>query len=193
MATINYDAIAQELKRGLIDNENTAAHLCMDKPMLLKELYTLAFGGPRQTGKTKWMIEHLIRDPDSRLIALNLTMREAIIQQLSAYARLDENREGDEPRPDAIWHAGGIGWVQVHKETAELIRKDPRVVEQAMLRIITVPMLRTMINQDTVLPINISQIFIDQRVQAFQLIRASKYYTWLAKVSDKPILTWLID
>lgn len=193
MAAVNYDAIAQELKRGLVANETTAACLGIDKPMVLKELYTLAFGGPRQTGKTKWMIESLIRDPDSRLVALNLTMREAIIKQLSAYASLDENRENGEPRPDAIWHAGGDGWIPVHKETADLIRKDPRVVEQAMCRIITAPMLRTMINQNNTPPIDISQIFIDQRVQAFHLIRASKYYTWLAKVSDKHILTWLID
>lgn len=193
MAAINYDAIAQELKRGLVANETTAACLGHDKPMTLKELYTLAFGGPRQTGKTKWMIESLIRDPDSRLVALNLTMREAIIQQLSAYASLGENCDNGEPRPDAIWHAGGDGWIPVHKETAELIRKDPRVVEQAMCRIITAPMLRTMVNNTDVVPINISQIFIDQRVQVFHLIRMSKYYTWLAKISDKHILTWLID
>ena len=194
MAAINYDAIAQELKRGLVKPDDHIA-MCLgpNKETVLRELFTLGMGGPRQTGKTKWMIESLIRDPNSRLIALNTTMREAIINQLSAYSSLDQNREGDKPRPDAIWHAGGIGWVPIHEEAAELIRNDPDIVEQAKCRIVTAHTLRDLINNIDVAPINISQIFIDQRIQVFHLIRMSKYYTWLAKISDKHILTWLID
>lgn len=194
MAAINYDAIAQELKRGLVKpDSNIAMGLGPNKETVLRELFTLGMGGPRQTGKTKWIIESLIRDPNSRLIALNTTMREAIITQLSAYSSLDQNREGDKPQPDAIWHCGGIGWVPIHEEAAELIRNDPEVVEQAKCRIVAARTLRDLINKDETFPIGISQVFIDQRLQVCSLIRLAKYYTWLAKQSDEYTLTWLID
>lgn len=194
MAAVNYDAIAQELKRGLVKPDSGIA-MCLgpDKETVLRELFTLGIGGPRQTGKTKWLIESLIRDPNSRLIALNTTMRDALIIQLSAYASLDQNREGDKPKPDSIWHSGGAGWVPIHKEAAELIRNDPDVVEQAKCRVVTAHTLRTLINKGEDFPIAISQVFIDQRVQVYNLIRPAKYYTWLAKQSDGYALTWLID
>jgi hypothetical protein len=194
MAAINYDAIAQELKRGLVDPDVAGPIDCLalDKPMALKEFFTLGIGGPRQTGKTKWMIESLIRDPLSRLVVLNLSLQEAAVNYLSMYASLDENTQDGKKVSDSIW-IPGTGWVPIHPEAAVMIRQNPNVIEEAKCRIITAHMLRDMISKEKVSKDDIRQIFIDHRIQTFHLIRHSKYYTWLAKKSDNYVLTWLID
>lgn len=185
MAAINYDAIAKELKRGLVGAEEHIAKLgIIDKPMALKEFYTLGMSGPRQTGKTRWIVENLIRDPQSLLVVLNRTQRDVADRHVRLYANCDG-------RDKLVWYPGGL--VVVPDDLVELIRQDPDVVYKAIQRIVTVPELLTRVLDPESAPINHTQVFIDGRVQAFHALRYSKYYTWLAKKSDNYVLTWLID
>lgn len=201
MAAVNYDAIAQELKLGMSDNDRTIANLGCDKPMALKELYTLSMGGPRQSGKTKWITENLIRDPNARAIVINSGLENSLINYINCYYHLT---------PDNKIPVAG-GWTTVPDDVAQIIRVNPQVIESIKYRVITATALNFALNHVGHPPVDswwlvkndsnqpdqkdadIVQIFIDGRVQVFNLIRCSKYYTWLAKLSDKHILTWLID
>lgn len=189
MATINYDAIAQELKRGLIDNENIAARMGGDKPTILKELYTLTFGGPRQTGKTKWIVEQMIRDPNTRTVVINKGSQEQIARRIRSYEDMDEN--------NMIMLFGTP--YKVPDDLADLIRRDPLRLRVVSGNVITSVMLNNIFNlfdkdveKEKKLP-NINQMFFDGQVQIFNRIRMNKYYTWLAARTDGYALTWLID
>lgn len=191
MAAVNYDAIAQELKRGLTDNKRSAEHIGItnDKPMILKQLYTLAFGGPRQTGKTTWIIEQVIRDVNTRVVVINTMLQDDMVRRIRNY----ENLDADNTIPMAD------GRYKVPDDLAELIRKDPLRLRVATGTIMTAAQLNSLFKlfdndpeKEKLLP-DIVQVFIDGRVQIFNAVRHSKYYTWLAKRTNGYALTWLID
>lgn len=188
MAAVNYDAIAQELRNGIVNNEREVARLNIDKPMVLKEFYTLSMGGPRQTGKTTWIAECLIRDTNARAVVINTTLQDELLQRIRNYQNLDDN--------NTIPVFGGR--YKVPDDLAELIRKDPLRIHVAG-NVLTSTQLKDLFSlfdndpdKEKLLP-DVTQVFIDGRMQTFNKIRMSKYYTWLAKRTDGYALTWLID
>jgi hypothetical protein len=183
MAAINYDAIAQELKRGLVDNERAAACLGGNKPTVLKELYTLSMGGPRQTGKTKWIVEGLIRDPNARAVVINKTMEESFLNYVRRYHHLTPDNKIPTPG----------GWVSVPADVAKIIRKNPQAVAIAGCNVLTARRFNEIIAMDLEDRELLTQIFIDESASVFNVMRRNKYYTWLAKLTGKYTLTWLIN
>lgn len=187
MAAINYDAIAQELEGHLEYSKEYAEKLGLtsDKPMMLKEFYTLGITVTRQSGKTKWLIENLIRHPGARLITINDSLREEVRNLLDAFSHVDDN--------DQCPLIPG-GRLTIPADVARLIRNSgPALIDHASTRVLTAKQLKKAIDNDFGLLAEVDRIYIDGRVQIFNTIRYSKYYTWLAKLSDKPILTWLIN
>lgn len=187
MATVNYDAIAQELKRGLVDSEAAAARMGGDKPMALKELYTLSMSGPRQTGKTKWIVEQMIRDTNTRVVVINKSSQKEITDRIRSYKAMDDN--------NMIMVSGNQ--YKVPDDLAALIRRDPlRLNVINVLTSIELISIFKLFDKDPekekLLP-NISQVIFDGRTQICHRIRMSKYYTWLAERTDGYALTWLID
>lgn len=187
MAAINYDAIAQELEKQLEHSSEYAKKLGLetDKPMMLKEFYTLGINTPRQSGKTKWLIENLIRYPCSRLITINDSLQEEALHYLSLYRDVDDNNT-------CPLMPGGR--LEIPNDVAQRIRHNgPGIIDHASARILTSKQLKKAIDNDFGFLVEVDRIYIDGRVQIFNKLRYSKYYTWLAKVSDKHILTWLIN
>lgn len=188
MATIiNFDAIAQELENSLTVAEETATKLGVvaDRPMMLKEHYTLGVTAPRQMGKTKWLVESLIRHHDARLITINDNLQDMAIAMVDRYRCLNEKSQLVFPGNEGVDIPPDIIGILRHNGT--------EILDQVTTRILTARQLKKAIDNDLGLIADVGRIYIDGRVQIFNTIRYSKYYTWLAKLSDKPIVTWLID
>lgn len=187
MAAVNFDAIAQELERPLVNAAEIAAKMGTgrDVGMMLKELYTLGLTAPRQTGKGKWLIECLIRHPTARLIVINEELRKEAVSMLDHYRRLNSDNQFVLP--------GGAG-IDLPPDIVEAVNTGgPQYLDQVELRILTMKQLKRAVDNDLGLIADVDRIYFDGRVQIFNTIRYSKYYTWLAKLSSKPIVTWLID
>lgn len=187
MATVNFDVIAQELERPLAYAKETAEKMGYnrDPAMMLKELYTLGLSTSRQTGKGKWLIECLIRHPAARLITINKGLHKSAVAMLNHYRCLNSDNQFVLP--------GGAG-VDLPPDIVEAILKGgPQYLDQVEARIMTTKQLKIAIDNNLGFTDPVDRIYFDGRVQIFNTIRYSKYYTWLAKLSNKPTVTWLID
>lgn len=185
MTTVNYDVIVQELERSICNAETLRHCFPQDKPMLLKELYTLGFAVSRQNGKTRWLIENLMRKPDAYLIVINDTMREEIANRLTHYLAVDNDNKAPLVPGERI---------PIDADLGEAIRAGgPEFIDGVLARVQTSFQLKRAIDYDLRLIHDVERIYFDGRVQIFDRIRIAKYYTWLAKISNKHITTWLID
>ncbi|EAL73810.1 hypothetical protein DDB_G0267284 [Dictyostelium discoideum AX4] len=59
---------------------SAANNLGGTKACHLRELFTIGFSGSRQTGKTRWLIEYAIRNPNVLVVVFNLYFKRALLQ-----------------------------------------------------------------------------------------------------------------
>ncbi|QXO11013.1 hypothetical protein pEaSNUABM54_00187 [Erwinia phage pEa_SNUABM_54] len=69
MAHVDYNVVVQELLKGLAPLDSPIVKAaCMTRAAQLSEYRTIRFGGGRQTGKTKAVIDIAAKSPDTTLI-----------------------------------------------------------------------------------------------------------------------------
>jgi hypothetical protein len=99
---INYDAVVQELIKGIQinDNHDMAPRLGLDKTdwRYYSELRTVGFSVPRQLGASGWLVNQFIRHPlgEALVVVANRPMRQLFL------TRLDERDAFKHSRPHVI-------------------------------------------------------------------------------------------
>lgn len=69
MTHVNYNVVVQELLKGVVPLDSLIVRAaCMSRAAQLSEYRTVRFGGCRQTGKTKVVIDIAAKSPDTTLI-----------------------------------------------------------------------------------------------------------------------------
>jgi len=180
-----YDVIVQELEKLLQQSDKIdKPAFSHDKPMELKEFYTVHFGGPRQSGKTRTLLEMLIRNPNGILATVNDTLKQNVLAMARHYA--DVNDEGEV-------NTGFGDTYKIRRDLVGIINSYANLVENITERTVTHSNLLRMVANDERFSHPLSRVMIDCNKQCFSLMRYSKYYTWLAKQSAGYTSTWMVD
>lgn len=184
---INYDAIVQELEKGLALSVNHSLN-CLgifEKSDQLKELFTVGMRLPRQTGLTRFIVESMIKNPDSLTVVLNETMKNFFVDILKHMVSAAKS--------DGTVSVRGVFMYPQTKEITDLINGFPDVLDNIESRIITIRQLHSHIKNRTEFKKPFSRIYLDHGTSIFTSIRSKKYYDWLANQSDNHISTWVIN
>jgi hypothetical protein len=160
--------IVQELEHGIEINRDRSTLLTMNssKEAALREFYTIGFRGPRQLGKTNWMIRYVDEHPNSLVVLPNDFLVEEFIYKLTT---------------------GDLGPFSLDEYTPH----DAEHYEPLM--VITTTKLKNMIADKTILPARPKRVIVDNAAIAFNTIRINKYYEWLALQEEEAIMSVLID
>lgn len=165
---LNWKAIVQELERGIEMNRRNKTHLNCggSKPMQLRQFFTIGIKGPRQSGKTIWIMRYIAEHPAALVVMANDEMRDQFIQHAST---------------------GEFAF------SGKLEDYTPVSAEILDRMVITAKELNQLIKDGTVLSAKPSRMIIDESYWVFNNVRIAKYYDWLGKQSDDYIDTIMID
>jgi hypothetical protein len=188
MTTINYNAIVQEFEKALAVSNNTFGNDLIFKPekhRLLKELHTVGLTLPRQMGTTMFIIEELIKDPNSYFVNVNndyLSLSFSILKEMVRAANCNEKVS-----------IRGQVYFDLKQDIKESILNQPSLLNNFKERLLTSKTLGTLIKDDIPISKNVSRIYFDGSVPIFKTIKRIKYYEWLSRQTDKCVQTWLIN
>jgi len=165
---LNWKAIVQELERGIERIRQDKIHLRYGgtKPMQLREFFTIGVKGPRQSGKSIWIMRYIAEHPAALVVMANDALRDEFIRcastgDLAFYGKLEDY--------------------------------TPMSAEALDRMVVTAKELNQMIKADEKLAARPSRVIIDGAYWIFNNIRITKYYEWLGKQSDDYIDSIMID
>lgn len=187
---INYDALVQELEKGLSLTQNTSAYnlipgLEMSKDMVLREYYTVGFTLPRQTGSSFFILKEMIKDPQSTCVFVSeslMNLQLAILKEIISAAK--ENRDIS---------IRGVTYMPMDPGLKKLVLDQPDLLNSMRKRCGTTRWLFKMIDSKEKFLEGMSKIYLDGSSAIFNQVRRKKYYTWLAEHSEDCIQTWVIN
>lgn len=162
--TIDYDAIVQALKDRIEHVELKFGRfmgLSSYDPTYLKELRTLGFYAPRQSGRSIWVMNEMTKNPKTIVITVNRDIRNHLVL-----------RQCQGPTP----------------QNPTVIKAD---LESINKRVMTIQDFRTMMGErgataDTTdlnsfeFPVAFDTIIFDDSHAIFDRLRKGKVYTWLS-------------
>jgi len=165
---LNWKAIVQELERGIDQIRKNKHHLRCGgtKPMQLREFFTIGVKGPRQSGKSVWIMRYIAEHPAALVVMPNDSLRDEFIQRAST---------------------GEFAF------SVKLEDYTPMSAEALDRMVITAKELNKMIKADEKLAAKPSRVIIDGAYWIFNNVRITKYYEWLGKQSDDYIDSIMID
>lgn len=165
---LDWKAIVQELERGVEIIRMNKTHLRCggSKATKLREFFTIGVKGPRQSGKTVWIMRYIAEHPAALVVVPNNDSRTEFIRRASS------------------------GMMNI---SGKLENYAPIPADTLSCMVITAHELNKLIKDETVLTAKPSRVIIDGAYQIFNKVRAGKYYEWLGSQSDYYINTIMVD
>jgi hypothetical protein len=187
---INYDAIVQELEKGLTHSEEMSGPCLglkelMPKHVALREYYTVGMHLPRQTGTTQLVINELIKNPNATCVFVSeicSTMALNTIKEMVSAAKED--------RKVSI---RGVIYTDLDPVIKEHILKQPNLVADMEKRFITIRGLLKLMGDNKKFVNGMNRIYLDGAASVFTQVKRKKFYAWLGDHSESFIQTWVIN
>lgn len=169
MTTVNYDVIVQALKdraNEISGPYGEALRLSSGDSFFIRDMRTIGFHAPRQSGRSTWVMNEMVKNPGTLVITVNKPLRDALVLR--------------QCQGDSTYVKG-------------IIKVDR--LEDIDKRVITLRDLAAMMGERGSMADNpqikhfelsfkIDQIILDDAHVIFDRLRRNKFYDWAARVFD---------
>lgn len=187
---INYDAIVQELEKGLAhtrDMSSGCLGLAFDIPkhIVLKEYYTVGMYLPRQLGTSWFVLNEMVKNPNAACVVTSEThieMQLSILKEFLAAAKEDRKVS-----------VRGMYYYDLDSEIKKCLLEHPNLLADMKKRFITIRSLLKLMGEEAKFVEGMERIYLDGATYTFTKVKNKKFYEWLGNHSESYIQTWVIN